>query len=73
VKGLTGDEDENGDSIQVVQRGWLARMPAVSEATRAIGRLDPARTRMVLQMLFRLELLAQENTLLVTPSDLLIR
>lgn len=74
VKSLAGEtEDEPGDTVQIATRGWLLNMPAVSEVSRMLGRIDPAKTRMVLRMLFRLELLSRENALLVTPTEFLIR
>ncbi len=76
VKGLAGESDEDsGDSIQIRANhyGWLFKTPAVAEALQAVRSLDPAKTRQVMQLLFRLELLSRESTLCVTPSDPLIR
>ncbi|MBI4581176.1 MAG: signal peptide peptidase SppA [Planctomycetes bacterium] len=73
-KSLAGEEDKDqGDSVQIRHRGWLLTMPAVTELTRVLSKVDPAKSRMVLEMLLRLEMLSRESTLLVTPSVLLIR
>lgn len=74
VKNLSGEEaDENHDSIQMAQYGWLLKLPPVNELLRTLGKVDPPRARMVIGMLRRLELLGRENALLVMPEPILVR
>lgn len=73
-KGMSGEEDNESDTVQVATHyGWLLKVPPVAELTSALARLDPAKARAVLGMLFRLELLSRENVLLITPSVMTIR
>jgi protease-4 len=74
IKGLTGEgEDGEGGTVQVAHRGWLLKTPAAAEAIRALGRIDPVKSRGVIEMLLQLEMLADESTLLVMPNPFQVR
>ncbi|HOA73699.1 MAG TPA: signal peptide peptidase SppA [Phycisphaerae bacterium] len=74
IKSLSGEDlDEEGDSVQVMHRGWLTRTPAAAELLRTLAKADPVRMRAVLSLLQRLELLSTENALLVMPDAMIVR
>lgn len=74
VKSFTGEDlDEDGESVQVVNHGWLMKAPAATELLGVLSKVDPVKAQAAIEMLRRLEMLSQESALLVMPEALIIR
>ncbi len=82
VEGLTGEsKDKNNPQIlldsgtaPLLQRfGWTTSAPGVRDLLLVLQHSDPVRFLEVVRSLMRIELLAQEGVLLVTPTEINVR
>lgn len=77
LKSLMGGDASDEDSVLLKATaprfGWTLQSPAMRELVPALRAMDRTKADAILRSLLRIELLAQEPALLVTPSEITIR
>lgn len=79
VEGLTGEKKDKDspqisiDAAPAAGFGWSLQAPAIRDFLPMLRKADPERFKTVLRSLMRIELLAQEGVLLVTPAEINVR
>ncbi len=73
LKSLMGESPDD-DSVNLraaaPRLGWTLQDPAIREMLPALKAIDPHKAQMILRSLLRIELLAREPALLVTPTEI---
>lgn len=72
---MGGESDEDAVAIKAgaPRFGWTLQSPAIREIIPALRTMDRTKADSILHALLRIELLAQEPALLVTPTDITVR
>lgn len=73
LTGQAGEEEGGGKGVSADGRGWLVGQPAVVDILKALRLADPVRARAVFGALRRIELLRNERSLLIMPTEFLVR
>lgn len=73
LMGGEGDDDSITLKAAAPRFGWTLQAPAIREIIPALRSMDRTKADAILRSLLRIELLAQEPALLVTPTDITVR